>query len=373
MTKNLETSKELYRLCAEEPANLEAIKTAYLNGGDVNYSLPGYGFTPLHMAAVCGDKRLIEWLLLHEANPNPYSRNIKTPLDMALSAHLEKEIIDLMVEYGCNKAESKGAYFTKKVKEGVSPFMLDDMCIMKAFCGDGFKLYAAKSDSPTTVNFYGDDEKAPKLIGCVDKNGEIILTEEFSELYFPAREKTYLHEYAYRFGQELKDAVKEIYKDCTFPEEKFERFCDRSPQKARKTAILGDAKATEYNLPVDITLQIATELLCGKMSMEDLLDEIKMNFKLRNAAKEYVGFVNACKARFTGEIEPYEYAIAEAIAPYTYTDILTIYAKGHETGSVCEKLSISVSTDWWENIDRIEKDGRVLYDSRDFEKENIER
>jgi ankyrin repeat protein len=64
----------------------------------LNYFITFWGETPLHVAAVCGDREMIEVLLAAGAGKTIATTNGKTPLDYAEQYQRPEEIRNLLKE-----------------------------------------------------------------------------------------------------------------------------------------------------------------------------------------------------------------------------------------------------------------------------------
>jgi len=77
------------------------------NGGDVNWRDLTYGWTVLHLAAQCGNEKMIRYLLAHGANIEARDKRDGTPLMLACNVEfsavkLSSSIVGLLLDSGAN-------------------------------------------------------------------------------------------------------------------------------------------------------------------------------------------------------------------------------------------------------------------------------
>ena len=100
-----------------EKENIEAVKQAIADGGDVNvkdkrrwidfrsgFRLRRNGETPLHDAAYGGQKEIVELLIAEGADVNAKDRGGETPLDGAIK-YKRTETADLLRKHGGKTGE----------------------------------------------------------------------------------------------------------------------------------------------------------------------------------------------------------------------------------------------------------------------------
>ena len=100
-----------------EKENIEAVKQAIADGGDVNvkdkrrwidfrsgFRLRRNGETPLHDAAYGGQKEIVELLIAEGADVNAKDRDGETPLDGAIK-YKRTETADLLRKHGGKTGE----------------------------------------------------------------------------------------------------------------------------------------------------------------------------------------------------------------------------------------------------------------------------
>ena len=101
---------------AAKNGNIGAVELNLANGANVNVK-NGRGFTPIHIAAMEGHKRIVEMLIASGANVDGKRETINsisgvTPLhDAAFAGH--KEVVELLI---CNGAEVNSQFLSGEYK-----------------------------------------------------------------------------------------------------------------------------------------------------------------------------------------------------------------------------------------------------------------
>jgi len=84
---------------AAKKGNIEAVKQHLTAGTDINAKTKGYGWTPLHYAAIGGEKEVVELLIAKGANVNAKMVDGRTTLDAAIYGK-NPETADLLRKHG---------------------------------------------------------------------------------------------------------------------------------------------------------------------------------------------------------------------------------------------------------------------------------
>lgn len=90
--------------------NLKDIQRYVNDGADVNHAFmpKEYGYVPLHWAAHNGDITVMKFLKDSGADINALSVGGKTPLDVAIERHNQKEIVDYLISNGAKRGKELG-------------------------------------------------------------------------------------------------------------------------------------------------------------------------------------------------------------------------------------------------------------------------
>ena len=95
---------------ATAKGNIEAVKQHLVAGTDVN-TKNRMGWTPLHNAAVSGEKKTVELLISSRADVNAKDDRGGTPLDVAIQ-YKQSETADLLRKHGGKSGGKSGAEYS---------------------------------------------------------------------------------------------------------------------------------------------------------------------------------------------------------------------------------------------------------------------